>query len=290
MPRRIAFVGLGLIGGSLARTLRARAPEVALSGWSPDGRGPAAAVTAGVIERAARTLGAAVSDADLVVLAGPPDAIVALLETEVETLGAVAARGATLTDVASTKAMILAAADRAGLPFVGGHPMAGREATGFEASDAGLFDGRPWVVVGGTLARDRDLVRVRWLVETVGARAVTMAAAEHDATVAAISHLPLVASAALVEAVAGSTGWAAARDLAATGWTGMTRLARGDATMGAGILATNREPIATWLRAYRAAIDEWLAALEGEGGRGDVGVLRRRLAAARARLDALPDG
>ena len=109
-------------------------------------------------------------------------------------------------------------------------------------------------------------------------------AGAHDARVAAISHLPLVVSAALVEAVAGrapnraATGGAAA--LAAGGWDAMTRLARGDATMGAGIAATNAPAIAARLRDLRGVLDEWLALLEAAGG-PDEPALRARFAAAR---------
>ena len=112
-----------------------------------------------------------------------------------------------------------------------------------------------------------------------------MTADEHDALVAAISHMPLVLSAALVEAVAGPVGdprpdWPAAEALAAGGWASMTRLARGDVEMGAGIAATNAAEIAARLRDVRAVIDGWLADLDGEGG-PDTDAIRQRLASAR---------
>jgi prephenate dehydrogenase len=110
-----------------------------------------------------------------------------------------------------------------------------------------------------------------------------MGAVDHDAAVAAISHLPLVAAVALVEAVAADPAtWGPAGPLAANGWRDMTRLARGDAEMGAGILATNHDAVATQLRAYRSAIDAWIAALESGA---DAATLRSRLAAARALLE-----
>jgi prephenate dehydrogenase len=113
-----------------------------------------------------------------------------------------------------------------------------------------------------------------------------MAADTHDEAVAAISHLPMVAAAALVDAVVGDPAiWGAAAPLAASGWRDVTRLARGDADMGAGILATNREAVANQLRGYRTAIDAWIRALES-GEAPDA--LRSRLAAARAAIDAAP--
>jgi prephenate dehydrogenase len=207
------------------------------------------------------------------------------------------APGATVTDTASTKALIVATADGLGLPFVGGHPMAGRETAGFASAAADLFVGRPWVVAPADGASASDITRVEALAEAVGADPVRMTPIDHDLAVAAISHLPLVAAAALVEAGASDPDrWPVARALAAGGWRDMTRLARGDVDMGAGILATNARPIAGWLRAYRDALDGWLEELERASAEGaptapdaaTMDRLRARLAGARASLDA-PD-
>jgi prephenate dehydrogenase len=141
----------------------------------------------------------------------------------------------------------------------------------------------------GRHARERDVERVEALALACGARPLTMDAAAHDAATAAISHAPLVVAAALVEAMAGAPGsgvpegWDDARRIAASGWRDMTRLARGDAEMGAGILATNGPATADHLRAVRARLDAWIATLEAEGG-GDAGAIRRALAADRARI------
>ena len=111
-----------------------------------------------------------------------------------------------------------------------------------------------------------------------GARPIELAADAHDEAVAGISHLPLVLAAALVESVAGSpegaSSWPLARALAATGWTDMTRLARGDPEMGAGILTTNARAVAKRLRALREAIDAWIDALDAAAGGDDDGTLR----------------
>jgi len=169
--------------------------------------------------------------------------------------------------------------------------MAGREATGLAAADAGLFVGRPWVVVAGSHATAHDVATVEALATATGARPVHLSAGEHDAGVAAISHLPLVAAVALVEAVAGETAagsaWATGRSLAARGWADMTRLARGDPEMGAGILATNAGNVATELRAFRAAIDAWIDALEAAAG-PDASRLVQRLETARGLLETPP--
>lgn len=270
--------------------LRARGVRSTLVAWTPDGDAPTEGLAAGILDEAAQSASAAVREADLVVLAAPASRIVDGIADLAGPGLPLLADGVTITDVGSTKARILERADAHGLPFVGGHPMAGREGSGLAAATPDLFVGRPWVVVPGAAATAADIARVEWLATTVGARPVRMTSLDHDRAVAAISHLPLVVAAALVEAVAGSgpgdaaDDWPAARELAATGWGDMTRLARGDPAMGAGILATNAAAVASRLRDLRRVLDGWIDDLDREPGQESG--LRTRLAAARARLDA----
>jgi prephenate dehydrogenase len=290
------IASLGLIGGSIVRAVRADGAAHGggaghyLVGWTATGDGPAAAHAIGVIDEAAASLEAAVSGADLIVLAAPPLACLAMLE-EIGRLRGRLAAGAVITDVASTKAEIGRAADRLGLPFVGGHPMAGRETTGFHASSADLFRGRPWVVVPSPRAAG-GVVRVETLARACGARPIRLDAEEHDRIVAGISHLPLILATALVEAVVGPPNgpdradWPVARELAATGWSGMTRLAKGSPEMAADIALTNGPAIAARLLELRERIDAWLALLDGEPGPA---ALEERFRAARDRLSP-PDG
>ncbi|HKG56342.1 MAG TPA: prephenate dehydrogenase/arogenate dehydrogenase family protein [Candidatus Limnocylindrales bacterium] len=267
---RVAFLGFGLIGGSIARALRRReSGGWQLAAWTPNGEAPRAAVADGTIDAAARDVPAAVRGADIVVLASPPLDVLRLLD------GLSAARpemnvDVVITDVASTKRTILARAESLGLPFVGGHPMAGREASGYAAADAELFVDRPWVICAPKGSTAAAIDRVESLARATGARPLRMEAAAHDAAVAVVSHVPLVVSAALVEAATAGTaaelGEAVA--LAAGGWASMTRLARGDVAMGAGILSTNADLVAERLHDVRDAIDAWLERLEAVGSDG----------------------
>ena len=289
---RLTIVGFGLIGGSVARALREREPGSAgpwkITAWSRTRASVEQAVRDGVVDTAPDTLEKALRGADLVLLAAPPLTCLDLLDRLGGPLRA-ALGDATLTDTVSAKTQIVARADMSGLHFVGGHPMAGRELSGYAAAVPDLFVGRPWVTVPGAEATLADTQRVRALIEGCGAVEVPMTAEAHDSAVAAISHMPLVISAALVEAVAGRPGhapradWPAAEKLAATGWAGMTRLALGEPSMGAGIAATNFGAIAARLRDMRTVIDEWLAELEATNG-PDADRLRDRFAAARDRL------
>jgi prephenate dehydrogenase len=274
---QLAFLGLGQIGGSIARAASAAGFATRITAWTPAGPGPAAAAADGVI--ACRSAGEAIRGVDLVVLAAPPLACLSLLDDLAGPLAADLRRDAVVTDVASTKAAIVERARGHGLRFVGGHPMAGRETAGYPAADPDMLRDRPWVIVAAEPADAAADATVTALATTCGARPLSMTAEEHDAAVAAISHMPLVLSAALVESMAALPDWSIARELAAGGWTGMTRLARGDASMGAGILATNGAATADRLRALRAVLDDWLVLL-GDGT-VDPAVLLTRLVAAR---------
>ncbi len=304
---RVALLGFGLIGGSIARAVALLEDgggdeRIEIVAWSPSGAGPRAAAREGFVE-AATSPRAAVDDADLIVLAAPPLACLDLLDSLAREWRPALRPDATVSDVASTKRALVRRAATLALPFVGGHPMAGREMAGYEAADARLFAGRPWAVVAGPTTRPQDIRRVERLALACGARPIEMSASDHDRATAGISHLPLVLSAALVEAVAGTDAdggaeagalqgaafrpdradWALARTLAAGGWQGMTRLARGDPAMGAGILATNADEVAVRLHQLRDIVDGWLTVLEREPG-PDASLVEGRLRAAAERL------
>lgn len=288
----LAFLGFGLIGGSIARAVRAN-PSTAdwvITAWSPSGDGPRQAVAHGVVDTAAGAPEAALTGADIVVLAAPATSCLTLIDRLAGPWRTLLPETAVVTDVASTKAAIMSRADATELRFVGGHPMAGLEATGYGVATADLFVGRPWVVVPGAFAEPMDVERVAALITACSARMVPMDAAAHDRAVAAISHLPLILAAALVEAVVGGTpgggtdDWPLAATLAAGGWRDMTRLARGDAAMGAAIAVTNAPALAARLRDLRTVLDGWLEELDRADGPRE-SVIRDRLAAARAILE-----
>jgi len=292
----IAFLGFGLISGSIARAVRvSRALDGwTMAGWSPSSDGPERARADGVLNVVAASPNTVVLGADLVVLGAPATDCLTLIDKLAGPWRSALPDAAVVTDVASTKAAIVAHANDAGLRFVGGHPMAGLDTAGYGASLADLFVGRPWVVVPGEHARPQDVVRVESLADACRAVPVRLDATDHDRAVAGISHLPLVVAAALAEAVAGrGTDWRTAGPLAAGGWRDTTRVARGDTAMGAAILATNAAAVAARLRDLRAVLDEWLAVLErtatpdGPDG-SDEAALRDRLAAARALLGPPP--
>jgi prephenate dehydrogenase len=293
---RVAFIGFGLIAGSIARALRlADGRAWDMVAWSPTGDGAARALADGVLDRIATGGPEAVDGAELVVLAAPASACLDLLDELAGPWAGSLGDGAVITDVASTKVQLVARAGAHHLRFVGGHPMAGRDASGYGAATADLFERRPWVLVPGVEASSADVAVVASLAAACGARPIVMTAEAHDTIVAAISHLPLIVASSLVEAVAGPADgpvrpdWPEARDLAASGWRDMTRLARGDAAMGAAIATTNAAAIAARLRDLQGVIEGWLGELERPGG-PDEAAIEARLRSTRARLEADPDG
>jgi prephenate dehydrogenase len=250
---RIAVVGLGLIGGSVARRL---APGHDVQVWDSD---PATR------EQAARqglTVAADVAGTDVVVVATPMDVLPAVLSG---LAGEAAGAGPIVTDVGSVKAPVLAAARAAGLAgrYVGGHPMAGVERSGFGASDPGLFDDAAWVL---GLEADTDLGRwltVAGLLTGAGCRVVPATAAAHDEAQARISGLPHLLASAL--AVAGGQGGPLAAALAAGSFRDGTRVAGTRAEFVAALCDGNRAALARVLDATLADLTEARDALAAGG-------------------------
>jgi prephenate dehydrogenase len=236
----VAICGLGLIGGSLARALSRRGYRVlGVDRPAPLRRARAArAIALGV------SLKTAVEEAALIVLAAPPDANLQLLRR----IARRARPGLPIVDVTSVKRPIVAEARRLRLDgFVGGHPMAGRERSGFAAASATLFRGRPFMLVPG---RDRKaLLAVRRLVRDVGGRPVTLDAAEHDRLVARLSHVPQLVAWALLDAARADASTARRLGLAGPGFQDMTRLARSPRMLWRQILRQNRDEVEMALRA-----------------------------------------
>jgi prephenate dehydrogenase len=277
---RIAFLGLGLIGGSVALASARAGFATSVTAWTPTGRGPREGSARGI--EAATSPADAIRGADLIVLAAPPLACLALLDQLGGPLRGELASDAVVTDVASTKAIVVERARSFGLRFVGGHPMAGRETSGFGAADPELLRNRPWVIVPAEPADAEADARVEAVAEACGAQVLRMEAEAHDRAVASISHAPLVLAAALAESVRARPDRDTALGLAAGGWAGMTRLALGEPAMGAGILSTNRTATTEALLEVRAAIDRWVEALAAS----DPDELERRLQSVRDDLAA----
>lgn len=220
LPRRVGIVGLGLMGASLARGLRALDPSIHLVAAESRDDVRARAVGDGVVDLVQAGPGDWLADRDLVVLCTPVAAIEALVGPVSRRMAA----GAVLTDVGGAKERVVEVARREGdprVPFVGAHPMFGGRG-GYEGAKPDRWKGGT-VAVCADGAPEGAVASVAAMHEGLGARTVRCTAAEHDAAVALVSHLPYLVASALSLA-AGEAG-PLARALAGPGMNDMTRLA-----------------------------------------------------------------
>ena len=281
MIQTLAIVGVGLLGGSVAKAARAAALARTVVGVGRDAARLERALSDGALDRATTDLDAGVRGADFVLLAAPVLAIEALLER----VWRAAPDGATLTDVGSTKAGIVRRGEAlaAGRPlaFVGSHPMAGSEQSGYGVARADLFEGATVLVTPTDRTEPRALKAVTGFWEALGARVSALDPEAHDRAVAAISHLPHAVADALMDAVARFAP--EALEFAARGFKDTTRIAASDPDMWADIFLANRTALGASLGAFRQA----LAALEGAiagGSREEIRALLARVKAAREAL------
>lgn len=279
IARRVAIVGVGLIGGSLGLRWRAQGAVEHVVGFGRNRANLDRALELGAIDEASSDLAAAVVSAEVVVLCAPISTCIALAPDVVR----VAAPECLITDVGSTKAEIAAAAAtaiarRSPAPvFIGGHPMAGAERAGVEAADPYLFENAVWVLCPPPQCPPPALGRLTALVEATGAHAVVLDAARHDRHVAAISHLPQLVAVALAETAGdGEAADVGLLALAGGGFRDTTRIASSPAEMWLDVLATNRGPILANIDTMQRRLAELRAAVQS----GDAGGVRRHFEAA----------
>jgi prephenate dehydrogenase len=274
----IRVVGTGLLGTSVALGLRATGARVLLADPSPGALSLAAAIGAGEV--------AGDPEADLVLVAVPPAVTAQVVLAEL------AARpGATVTDVASVKAGVVAAVRAGGgdlSRFVPGHPMAGRERSGPVAARGDLFEGRPWVLCPTPQTTPDRVAAVRRLALALGAVPVEMAAERHDEAVAVVSHLPQIAASLVAARLRGVDDDTVA--LAGGGLRDVTRIAASDPQLWQQILAANAAVLLPHLRGLQADLDRVVSAAADLAGGGAAGAapLRRLIEAGNAGQQRIP--
>jgi len=279
--QRLTIVGVGLLGGSVAKAVRSGGLAREIVGVGRDEARLGTALRDGALDRVTTDLEAGVRDADFVLLAVPVLAVEALLPR----VWWAAPDGATVTDVASTKAGIVRVADqlaaRRALAFVGSHPMAGSERSGYGVARADLFRAATVILTPTDRTEPRAVKAVTEFWEAMGARVSAFDAEIHDQAVAAISHLPHLVACALVDGV--TRFEPAALELAARGFKDTTRIAASDPDVWTEIFLANRAALATSLDAFRRA----LAELERCVTRGSAAELRAALARIKAAREAM---
>jgi len=257
---KIALLGLGLIGGSMGLALHQAGVAEHICGYDNNQDATRHAWEIGAITEMCNTAEKAVEQADMVILATP----ILVMPELFERIAPHLKRDALITDTASTKVRILSWA-RTLLPahatFVGGHPMAGRELSGIQAAEVGLFRDCTYCLIPSELASPIVVSQLDEIVVRIGAHPLVLDAAQHDHLVAGISHLPFMLSSALVHCLSKQENWKELTTLAAGGFRDMSRLAAGSPSMYRDICATNKEEIINWLDALASELEGMRALL-----------------------------
>ena len=277
--KTVAIVGVGLIGGSIGLALRERKLAERVIGVGRRAATLRKAKEIGAVTATTLRLEQGVAEADLVVVATPIAQIVEQIR-----LAAAACRPGTLfTDAGSTKRTIVRDLEaNGGLPdavrFVGSHPLAGSEKSGPEAATADLFEGRVVVVTPCRATHNGAAADVADFWSSLGATVYLMSPEQHDAAVAATSHVPHL----LASLLAGVTP-RGDLPLTATGWQDTTRIAAGDPELWTQILLDNRQNVLKSLARFEKTMQRAKRAIE----RGDAKTLTRLLTEAKAIRDAV---
>jgi prephenate dehydrogenase len=276
--QKLVVVGVGLIGASFALALKEAGVVRKDVGVGRSRANLERAVAAGAIDEFAADPGAAVDGAEFVLVATP----VAAMADAFAHLATRLPPGAVITDGGSTKRSVIAAARAALGPrivqYVPAHPIAGSDESGAAAATAALYRGREVILTPLAETPHETVERVRAAWQACGARVTEMGAAEHDAVLAAVSHLPHLLSFALVHELGARVDAAGLLAHAGTGFRDVSRLAASNPEMWRDICLANRDALLAELRRYQDELERLGTALE----RADGETLERAFAAARA--------
>ena len=265
--RKVAIIGTGLIGGSLALAIRKKHLAAQVGGVGRHRQTIRQAKAKGAIDEGSLSLGI-IRDADLVVLATPVNAILSLAPA----VAKIIPRGCVVTDVGSTKLQICRRLEKIFPHFVGSHPLAGSERGGIRNCDAGIFAGSLCLLTPAAHASPRALRKLRLLWSRLGAKTVLLSAAEHDRILSFTSHLPHALAFSLVSSVPSRFLKFSSGSLKST-----TRITSSDAGLWSDIFLTNREELLKAIGIFEAR----LSSLKSAVSRKDAPALKRFLRQAR---------
>jgi prephenate dehydrogenase len=280
--RKMAIVGVGLLGGSLALAIRERKLAAVLQGYVRRDAALAECEQAGLEGFASRDLLAVVRDADFVILCTPLAQMGELAQQMLPALK----RDTVVSDVGSVKGSVIAELapiiSSAGAHFIGAHPMAGAEKMGVSAARADLFRNAVCVLTPGQNANAALVQKLEEFWQAIGARTLRLAPEIHDELVARCSHLPHVVAAELANFVLDSKHPKEQPLLCANGFRDTTRIASGSPEMWRDIALANREQVSHALDAFMADLQRLRRAIDG----GDAKAIEEFFVTAKQRRDA----
>ncbi|SMC75934.1 prephenate dehydrogenase [Sporomusa malonica] len=281
--RRIAILGMGLIGGSLGLAFKAaRGGKVEVIGIDNNELSLIKARQRGAADIVTTDARAGVANADMIFICTPVLQAAAL----VKEIAPYLKQGAILTDTGSTKSYLIeqiSALLPCGIHYVPGHPMAGREKSGIEAADSTLFRDKWYILTPSGADNATAVEAVRQVISWTGARITEMDAERHDWCTALISHVPHIGAAALVNLLAYSEDQDSSIKLAGGGFRDTTRIASSNADMWADVCMTNAAPIADSLDKFSQLIGQVSQAIR----QGDRASIHQFFANAKERRDEL---
>lgn len=247
--RNVGFIGLGLIGGSIARAIRKFYPDMEITAFDTNPDNLTLSLSEGIITSACTRVDDSFASCDLVFLCAP----VTFNNTYLPRLKEVLKPGAIFTDAGSVKSMIHREAEQLGLAgrFIGGHPMAGSEKSGYANSNDHLIENAYYILTPGDGVPHEAIEAMESFVRSLGAIPLVLTEAEHDHIVAAVSHLPHIIASGLVNVVKDADSADEKMKLiAAGGFKDITRIASSSPVMWQQICLMNHKPIEEMLDAY----------------------------------------
>jgi len=260
--QRLALIGCGLMGGSFALALRQAGLVTHVAGFSTSEATRKKALELGVIDSACASAAEAVQGADLVLVAVP----VRATEPTLRAIDPVLTPNALVMDVGSTKGDVVAAA-RTGLQrhlacFVPAHPIAGKEVAGIEHADAALYRERQVILTPLPENPTARVLLAHQVWQALGSRVLELSPEAHDASFAAVSHVPHLAAFALVNAVARQPHGAQHLSMAGPGFRDFSRIAASDPNVWRDILLANRDEVLHQCTLMRETLHEFEAAIK----------------------------
>lgn len=261
IPQQITIIGVGLIGGSIALGLKLHlTSKITILGLCSDSKRARLAKERGIIDQTIFNVTDIPKTTDLVIIATPVSVILKILPH----LAKMVSSKCLIIDVGSTKEMImnLVESKYPKLSFIGSHPMAGSEMSGFENADPYLFQNKPWIICPAKNIKKDQLQIVEELIKILGGKLVVMSPSQHDQIIAFSSHLYLILGSILISEVSKQPKWNQIAKIASTGFRDTTRLASHNPDLKADIILSNKENIIDALLKTKIEIDNLIKLIQ----------------------------
>ncbi|TAN40641.1 MAG: prephenate dehydrogenase/arogenate dehydrogenase family protein [Nitrospirae bacterium] len=280
MFRKVAVLGVGLIGASFCLAMKQKKLCAAITGYGRDRENLQKAQQRGIIDEYASDPADACRDADLIMLSAPVGSFIDLVQRSSGSLK----QGALVTDAGSVKGSLVKDIERlmpAGVSYVGGHPIAGGEQSGIGAATSGLFDGAKCIITPTGATERASLDRIKQLWQDLGAVVLEMDPQTHDRIYAAVSHLPHLVAYAMMNTVADIDK--TYLEFSGQGFRDMTRIAGSSPELWRDISLMNRNNLIEMIEVFQRNLESISAHLRAS----DPASLEIQLQQARALRESL---